>query len=192
MDEARDCFHVCDIDGVLGAGRRGQGKAPPLTEDQLVFAKSDHTVGMTIEEIVKEVKPSVLIGASKKKKNLFFIFQFFQFFSFFKILSHFLFLKYKFFVFSLLTFPVSHTHSTPSPGLSTVSGLFTETIVKEMAANNDHPIIFPLSNPTTNAECTAENAYRWTNGKAIFGSGSPFDPVQVKNFIRCFCGVRVG
>ena len=64
MDEARDCFYVCDIDGVLGAGRRGQSKAPPLTEDQLVFAKNDHTVGMNIEEIVKEIKPSVLIGAS--------------------------------------------------------------------------------------------------------------------------------
>ena len=83
MDEARDCFHVCDIDGVLGAGRRGQGKAPPLTEDQLVFAKSDHTVGMTIEEIVKEVKPSVLIGASNKK-NFFFFFSIFSIFFFFR------------------------------------------------------------------------------------------------------------
>jgi malic enzyme len=63
-------------------------------------------------------------------------------------------------------------------GLTGVGGLFSQNAIKEMAKHCERPIIFPLSNPTKNAECTAEDAYRWTEGKCIFGSGSPFAPVE--------------
>ncbi|MHC4956083.1 MAG: NAD-dependent malic enzyme [Planctomycetota bacterium] len=56
-------------------------------------------------------------------------------------------------------------------------GLFTRSIVQQMAQNCDRPIIMPLSNPTSKAEATPEHIMRWTDGKAIIGTGSPFDPV---------------
>jgi len=57
--------------------------------------------------------------------------------------------------------------------------LFTQPIIEMMARLNSHPLIFALSNPTSKAECTAEEAYRWSGGRAIFASGSPFEPVQI-------------
>ena len=62
-------------------------------------------------------------------------------------------------------------------GVSGQPSLFTESVIKSMAQNSETPIIFPLSNPVSRAEATAENIIRWTDGKAIIATGSPFDPV---------------
>ena len=69
-------------------------------------------------------------------------------------------------------------------GVSGKAGAFSPPILEAAAKINARPIVFALSNPTSMAECTAEEAYRWTGARAVFASGSPFDPVTVggKNF----------
>ena len=70
-------------------------------------------------------------------------------------------------------------------GVSAIGGAFTKEIIETMSAINEFPLIFPYSNPTTHSECTAEEAYKWSAGKAIFASGSPFEVVELngKKFI---------
>ena len=63
-------------------------------------------------------------------------------------------------------------------GLSTVGGAFSESIVREMSRQADRPIIFPLSNPTSKSEAKAEDLIRWSDGRALVASGSPFAPVS--------------
>lgn len=58
-------------------------------------------------------------------------------------------------------------------------GVFTQPVIEAMAANNERPVVFALSNPTSKAECTARQAYEWTSGRAVYASGSPFDPVEL-------------
>jgi len=64
-------------------------------------------------------------------------------------------------------------------GATGTPGTFTQAIVERLVSFHERPAIFALSNPTANAECTAEQAYTWSKGKAIFCSGSPFAPVDL-------------
>jgi malate dehydrogenase (oxaloacetate-decarboxylating)(NADP+) len=64
-------------------------------------------------------------------------------------------------------------------GVSGIPKLFTREVIETMAELNQRPIIFPYSNPTSRSECSAEEAYRWSGGRAIFASGSPFPPVDI-------------
>jgi malate dehydrogenase (oxaloacetate-decarboxylating)(NADP+) len=66
-------------------------------------------------------------------------------------------------------------------GLSGQPQTFTQEVIEAMAEINERPIVFALSNPTSKAECTAEQAYTWSGGRAVFASGSPFDPVRYGN-----------
>jgi malate dehydrogenase (oxaloacetate-decarboxylating)(NADP+) len=74
-------------------------------------------------------------------------------------------------------------------GVSTIAKSFDREVVETMAKLNDRPIIFALSNPTNKSECTAQEAYTWSNGRAIFTSGSPFPPFtfEGKTFVAGQC-----
>ncbi|PBP17595.1 NADP-dependent malic enzyme MaeA [Diplocarpon rosae] len=76
---------------------------------------------------------------------------------------------------------VDYVKPTILMGLSTMRGIFDEKILETMAKLNKHPIIFPLSNPSSNSECTFEEAIKHTDGNAIFASGSPFEPYCYKD-----------
>jgi malate dehydrogenase (oxaloacetate-decarboxylating) len=72
-------------------------------------------------------------------------------------------------------------HARPSVliGVSGQPGAFTEDAVREMAKYSQRPVIFPLSNPTSRSEATAQDLMDWTEGRALIGTGSPFEPVNV-------------
>lgn len=120
--EAREKFYFVDKQGLLNKNTKD------LSFEQYEFIKSSNNTNhlnlTDLEEIVEEVKPTILIGTSTKP------------------------------------------------------GTFTEKIVKKMAMNTDRPIIFPLSNPTKLAEAKAEDLLKWTNGKALIGTGIPVNDIE--------------
>ena len=70
------------------------------------------------------------------------------------------------------------TAGTTIIGVSTIGGAFTQKVIETMSRINDRPVILALSNPTEHAECTAEQAYTWSKGKAIYAAGVQFAPVH--------------
>lgn len=120
---ARANFYVLDENGLLGRGRNMSGDS--LARQR--FQRKDLANGLSLVEVVRKVKPTVLIG------------------------------------------------------LSGIAGLFTEEVIREMSQHVDRPVIFPMSNPSSACECTPQQAFEWTEGRAIFASGSPFDNVELED-----------
>ena len=125
--EARDRFFAIDLYGLVT--ENGKGVRP----EQLPYARKEQEVRgwrqpngeITLLDVIRNAKPSVLIGVSGQP------------------------------------------------------GAFTEQAVREMAKYSDRPVIFPLSNPTSRSEATAQDLMDWTEGRALIGAGSPFAPVNV-------------
>jgi len=118
--DATERVWLVDSRGLIVAGRPEGG----ISGDKKQFARNDCQPIKQLEDVVKTVKPTAIIGAAA------------------------------------------------------VPGAFTPAILKEMARNNKRPIVFALSNPTSKAECTADDAYKYTNGTVVFASGSPFPNVE--------------
>jgi malate dehydrogenase (oxaloacetate-decarboxylating) len=117
--EALSKIYLTDSKGLIYEGR-----GDSLPKHKAEFArKEDHSGRVSLEDLVKAVKPDVLIGTSGK------------------------------------------------------AGQFTESVVKAMGVH-ERPIIFPLSNPTSNAEATPAQIFEWSKGMALVATGSPFEPVK--------------
>ena len=96
---------------------------------------------------------------------------------------------------------IDYVKPTALVGLSTTFGAFSEQAVRKMASLNAAPIIFPLSNPTSKCELSFEDGLNWTDGRVLFASGSPYDPItfnekkreagQGNNFL-VFPGIGLG
>lgn len=112
-----------DPQSIVGGGER----MTQLDERQRCYVKADMVDRLSLEQVVEQVKPTVILG------------------------------------------------------LTGVPGIFSEKAIRTMGKYQEKPVVFPLSNPDSRAECTAEEAFKWTDGRAIFASGSPFADVELPN-----------
>jgi malate dehydrogenase (oxaloacetate-decarboxylating)(NADP+) len=119
--KAHEKFFLVDQDGLLGDGR----DLSKLSDLQKPYVQNGMKNGMDLMQVIKTVKPTILLGLSGK------------------------------------------------------GSIFTRQIVEEMSSHVDQPVIFPLSNPTRNSECTAQDAYTWSGGRVLFAGGSPFEDVTI-------------
>ncbi len=125
-EQARACFYGIDFYGLITEERKN------VTTEQRPYARKEQEVqswrqtsgAITLLDVVRNVRPTVLIGVSGQ------------------------------------------------------AGAFTEEAVREMAAHTGRPVIFPLSNPTSRSEATPQDLMKWTEGRALIGTGSPFEPVN--------------
>jgi malate dehydrogenase (oxaloacetate-decarboxylating) len=126
---SQSCFWLVDRYGLI------TDTTPDITDAQRPYVKSRDSIKswnvknpehITLEEVVKHLKPTMLIGTSAQ------------------------------------------------------AGAFTQTIIETMAKYTEHPILFILSNPNEKAEATPDNCLRWTDGKALIATGSPFAPIEYK------------
>lgn len=148
--KALKALYVLDIQGLVHTGMKtipSHQKLFARRKEEIQSWKVVNTSLISLEEVVKEVRPTVLIG------------------------------------------------------VSTVGGAFTETIVTDMARYVENPIIFPLSNPTSKCEAHPSDLIKWTKGKAIIATGSPYDPIFYEgkkfNIAQCnnvyvFPGIGLG
>jgi len=128
-EEAVSRFVVCTSQGAIGApdGTHGDpNHKRGLSEDRVPWVNTAVSDGLSMSEVVRTFKPSVLLGLAAQP-----------------------------------------------------AGLFTEEMVRTMSENHKTPIVMPMSNPTTKAECTPEQAYAWSDGRAVVATGSPFNPVKL-------------
>ena len=131
--DALSRFVVCTVEGALGAADGVHGDphykhyANGKNEEHKAWANQTISDGSSLLEVVKQFKPTVLLGLSASSK------------------------------------------------------IFTEELIRTMGSYCEHPIIMPMSNPTSKCECSAEEAYRWTDGRAVVASGSPFPPYTQPN-----------
>ncbi|HYA17778.1 MAG TPA: NAD-dependent malic enzyme [Bryobacteraceae bacterium] len=139
--EARGRFYPVGIGGLMvegGAGIEPDQRPWVRSRCEIAGWNPDHRDHITLLDVVRNVKPHVLIGTSG------------------------------------------------------AGGAFTEEIVRAMAAGVDRPAIFPLSNPTSHSEAIPEDLMRWTGGRAVIGTGSPFPNVDQTNNSYIFPGVALG
>jgi malate dehydrogenase (oxaloacetate-decarboxylating) len=123
--QARARFYAMDQYGLISQGRKNveAEQRPYAREEQEVQSWKQSNGEITLLDVVRNVKPTVLIGVSGQ------------------------------------------------------AGIFTEQVVREMAKYTNRPVIFPLSNPTSRSEATPQDLMDWTEGRALIGTGSPYDPV---------------